>query len=84
MTDHDDSSWLTMATSPAVVRRALLTMLVVGPILISINHGDALVHGAIDGARASKMALTLLVPYCVSTVSSVAALRSMRTRTTAK
>lgn len=83
MTTHDDPSWLALATSPPVVRRALLYMVVVGPILISINHGDALVNGAVDGVRASKMALTLLVPYCVSTLSTVGTLRSLRTRSPA-
>jgi len=84
MPPHDESSWLALATSPPVVRRAVLYMVVVGPILISINHGDALVNGAVDTARASKMALTLLVPYCVSTLSTVATMRSLRTRATAK
>lgn len=80
MSAHDDPSWMALATSPPVVGRALLCALVVGPILISINHGDALVRGAVDGARVAKMALTALVPYCVSTVSSVSMLRSLRTR----
>ncbi len=80
MTAIDDSSWLGLATSPSTVRRALVTMAIVGPILISINHGDALVHGTIDAARAFRMVLTLFVPYCVSTVSTVGTLRSLRAR----
>jgi len=80
MTVVDDSSWLALATSPSTVRRALGTMAVVGPILISINHGEALVHGTVDAARAFQMALTLFVPYCVSTVSTVSTLRSLRAR----
>lgn len=58
------------------MRRALRTMAVVGTILIAINHGDALLHGQIDATRLFKIGLTLLVPYGVSTTSSVAALRS--------
>jgi adenine deaminase len=68
------STWLATATRPAVVRRALGTAVVVGAALIAINHGDAVVAGAVDGARALKMALTVLVPYCVSTASSVGAI----------
>lgn len=70
------SEWLHIATERSVVRRALRTMLVVGAILIAINHGDALLHGQIDAARAFRIALTLLVPYAVSTTSSVAAIRT--------
>jgi hypothetical protein len=68
------STWLATAAEPAVVRRALGTALVVGAMLIAINHGDAIVAGAGDGARALKMALTVIVPYCVSTASSVGAI----------
>lgn len=60
----------------SVVRRALRTMVVVGTILIAINHGDALLRGQVDAERVFKICLTLLVPYGVSTTSSVAALRS--------
>jgi hypothetical protein len=71
-------SWLSLATRGSVVRRALGYAVVVGAILIAINHGDAIVSGAVDGGRAAKMALTVLVPYCVSTLSSVGALREAR------
>ena len=37
---------------------------------------DALVRGEIDGVRLFKMALTVLVPYTVSTLSSVQAMRA--------
>jgi len=70
------SEWLRIARQASVVRRALRTMAVVGTILVAINHGDALLHGQLDAARAFKICLTLLVPYGVSTTSSVAALRS--------
>jgi hypothetical protein len=71
-------SWLALATSRSVVRRALLMAAVVGALLITINHGDALMRGELDATRALKMGLTLLVPYCVSTYSSVGALRSVQ------
>jgi hypothetical protein len=72
------ASWLALAASPSVVRRALLMAAVVGALLITINHGDALLRGELDRMRLFKMALTLLVPYCVSTYSSVGAMRAMR------
>jgi len=50
---------------------------IVGALLITINHADALLRGELDRTRALKMALTLLVPYCVSTYSSVATLRAL-------
>ncbi len=51
-------------------------MVVVGTILIAINHGGALIRGELDGGHVLQICLTLLVPYGVSTSSSVAALRS--------
>jgi hypothetical protein len=51
-------------------------MVVVGTILIAINHGGALIRGDLDGEHVLQICLTLLVPYGVSTSSSVAALRS--------
>ncbi len=71
------SSRFSIAFRPRVVRRALLYGVVVGAILIAINHGDALLRGDIDGVRVLKMLLTPLVPYAVSTFSSVGAIRSL-------
>jgi hypothetical protein len=70
--------WLQLAFDRAVVRRALICMLVVGAILITINHGDAIMRGDMTTGRLLQMALTLLVPYCVSTASSVGALRAIQ------
>lgn len=72
------SSWLELAGSRSVVRRALGYAAVVGAILITINHGDSLVAGDVDLRRLIKMALTVAVPYVVSTLSSVQALRNLR------
>ncbi|MCP3986748.1 MAG: phosphoenolpyruvate protein kinase [bacterium] len=67
--------WVRLASSRRVVRRALMYAVIVGTILISINHGDALLRGELDSTRLWKMGLTVLVPYAVSTLSSVSALR---------
>lgn len=45
-----------------MVRRATKVALVVGTILILINHGDALLRGDIDLNRILKMLLTVTVP----------------------
>jgi hypothetical protein len=71
--------WMKIAREPAVVRRALKYALVVGTVLIAINHADALIHGQITQSRLISMGLTVLVPYMVSTASSVGAIREART-----
>ncbi len=70
-----ETGWFQLAGSRPVVIRALKYAVGVGAILIAINHGDALLGGQVDGGRLAKMGLTMLVPYCVSTASSVGALR---------
>ena len=63
--------WFSLCLSKPVVRRALYSALIVGTILIAINHGDALIRGENDPTPVFKIILTILVPYLVSTVSSV-------------
>jgi hypothetical protein len=69
--------WLQLATTRPVDARALKFAVLVGAILISINHGDAILNGDVDSTRIAKMILTVFVPYAVSTASSVAALMDM-------
>ena len=78
--DRDSTTmteWLRLATARSVVRRAARYALGVGLLLIAINHGDAIVRGDVTLARALRMLLTVMVPYCVSTASSVGALRDL-------
>lgn len=70
--------WLSIATAPATVRRALKAASVVGLLQISINHGDNLLRGEVDAVRVLKMTLTACVPYLVSTYSSVSAVMHLR------
>ncbi len=67
--------YLRLAFQPRVVRRALKFAVVVGLVLISINHGDAILRGDVTHRRIFQMALTVMVPYIVSTLSSVQAMR---------
>ena len=69
--------WLRLATHPATARRALVTALIVGVVLIAINDGAAIISGQLTRARFIQMSLTVLVPYIVSTVSSVATRREL-------
>ena len=66
---------LRLALESSVVKRAFKYAVVVGLILIAINHGDAILRGDLTSGRLFKMALTVVVPYVVSTLSSVGALR---------
>lgn len=70
--------WLQLCLSRPVRRRAVGVALVVGGILIAINHGDAILRGQIDQDQAVKMILTVCVPYLVSTYSSVSTVLQMR------
>jgi hypothetical protein len=63
-----------MALQRNVVRRALIMAAVVGTILIGINHGMCLYSGHFGVTCLWQSALTFLVPYLVSTVSSVLAM----------
>jgi len=62
---------LVLAMSDGVPARALLVALVIGTLLNLINQGDALMHG--EPLNWTKLALTYLVPYLVSTHGAVAA-----------
>ena len=72
------NDWFRLASGPTVVRRACLYAVFVGTLLIAINHGDAILRGDTSVARVLRMVLTAMVPYAVSTASSVSALRDQR------
>jgi len=57
-----------------VVRRGLKFAVVVGAILIAINHSDAIIRGELQTSNYLKMGLTVIVPYVVSVLSSVGAM----------
>jgi hypothetical protein len=73
---------ISIAFQRPVVIRGLKYGLVVGSILIAINHGNAIVEGTLDSTRVLQMVLTMLVPYFVSTASSVAAVLDHRAENT--
>jgi hypothetical protein len=69
------------ALSDGIPRRSLLVAIVVGTVLNLINQGDALLGAA--SVNWTKLFLTYLVPYAVSTYGAVSYLlaRSSRSST---
>lgn len=72
------AEFITLCFTKPIIKRASLTALIVGAILIAINHGDALLSGQVDTNRLFKIILTVFVPYLVSTVSSASTILSMK------
>jgi hypothetical protein len=70
--------WLQLASDRSVVVRGLAFSAIVGTVLVAVNHGDALLNGDISAARLTKIVVTMLIPYGVSTVSSVGAMQNAR------
>jgi hypothetical protein len=70
--------WLQLSCDRSVVLRGFAFSAIVGTILVVVNHGDALMNGDVSTARVMKIVITMLIPYCVSTVSSVGAMQTAR------
>ncbi len=68
-----DAGFLELAFGEGTPASALKTALVVGTILVAINHGDVILAGAAPVAW--KIALTYCVPYCVATWGAIGAKR---------
>ena len=63
-----------------VVLTAIKVALVVGTVLALINHGPALLALELSRQQMLQIALTYLVPYGVSTYSSVKTLKNQPVR----
>jgi hypothetical protein len=68
------STWLRTAAEPTVVKRSVITSFVVGTVLVVINHGPDLLAGGMNTIGLVQIVLTYLVPFVVSTATSVATL----------
>jgi len=68
-------SFIEIASRRSVVKRASRVAIVVGIILGLLNHGDAIFTGTLTAVHIVKICLTFLVPFSVSTYSSVLAIR---------
>ena len=49
-----------------LVRRSIYTSIIVGTILVGINQGTVLAHGAFPSDLMWKVPLTYVVPFCVA------------------
>lgn len=68
------AGWCRLACKPRVAKRGLKFAVVVGAVLIAINHSDAIIRGELQTSHFLKMGLTVMVPYVVSVLSSVGAM----------
>ncbi|WP_372764610.1 nitrate/nitrite transporter NrtS [Litorivivens sp.] len=66
--------FIATALSPPIVATATKVALLVGTLLIAINHLPALLDGSATARNYLQMGLTYLVPYCVSTYSATVAI----------
>ena len=62
-------SFRSLAFGGGTPLKAFLTACVVGTILITINHADAIIHG--DYPHPLKVVLTYTVPFCVTTWGAI-------------
>ncbi|MDC0227326.1 nitrate/nitrite transporter NrtS [Alphaproteobacteria bacterium] len=64
-----------IVTRADVLIRALKMASIVGVVLAIINHGDHILLGTMTATNWIKILITFCVPFCVSTISSVLAIR---------
>ena len=64
-------NWLLLAVEINTLIRSIKIAVVVGTLLMFINHSSVIMSGEIEGHHMLKILLTYLVPYLVSTYSSV-------------
>ena len=64
-----------IVTRSDVILRALKMASIVGVVLAIINHGDHILLGTMTVTNWIKVLITFCVPFCVSTISSVLAIR---------
>ena len=68
-------SLLKIALRADIRIRALKVSLAVGSILALINHGNSFFNGELEPLNFFQIVATFLVPYLVSTYSSISAIK---------
>jgi hypothetical protein len=63
--------FLSLLLEPQLLLRSLKLAIVVGTVLVAINYGDLILRGDTEKIEWYKIALTYIVPYCVSTYSAI-------------
>jgi hypothetical protein len=76
--------WWILAARRTVARRALVIASLVGTVLALVNHGDRMLAGTMSGLNWGQVFITYLLPYLVSTYSSVVAIRTQQRLSMAK
>ena len=74
LSEFNHKGWLDLAFQRSVVQRSSAYGIVVGAVLILLNHCEAILGSEVGTNRAEKMGLAVIVPYVVSTLSSVGAM----------
>lgn len=69
-----------MALRPSIVTSSVRIALVVGSLLVLINHGPSLLSGHLYLGQLWQIALTYLVPYLVASYSAAKALLAVENR----
>lgn len=75
MNQANKKGFMTLALSSQVLFSSLKVSVVVGSLLVLINHGDKLILMSFRHGDILKILLTYLVPYGVSTWSAVKAIQ---------
>jgi len=70
------SEYLSIAFSREIYTTSIKVSLLVGTLLVLINHSTAVFNASLTTENMLQIVLTYLVPYCVSTYSAVKVLRS--------
>lgn len=69
------STFIAIASRFSVLRRGLTCSVIVGTALVAINQGDVIFNRNLAITQLLKIELTYMVPFFVSTLSSVLAIR---------
>ncbi len=75
-TEASPATFLALALSGPVLKRALKIAVIVGTLLALINHGERIITGSLTPENLLQIFLTYLVPYSVSTYSSVRSIQA--------
>jgi len=68
-------SFFELASSRKIILPSLKVALIVGTLLVLINHANAILEMGLNGERVFQIILTYCIPYCVSTYSAVKAIQ---------
>ena len=69
MKQTENNNFFRLAFGDGTPKKALMTALVVGSILTTINHGDVILKG--ESINFFKILLTYCVPFCVTTWGAI-------------